>query len=74
METLNQLLPAISALPHAEKLQLMQWVAEHLTKEEGVETLAVADVPVRSPYDSFDAAEAARTATAVGPAQPGSVH
>jgi hypothetical protein len=54
---LRQLLPSVSALSHTEKLQLMQWLAEQVTKEEGIPVVLPAiEYPIWSPYDSFEAA------------------
>jgi hypothetical protein len=55
--SLRELLPSVSALPHSEKLQLMQWLAEQVTREEGIPViLPDIEYPVWSPYDSFEAA------------------
>jgi len=55
--TLAQLLPSLSALPHSEKLQLMTWLADQLTREEGVSPLiSGADYAVWTPYGSYEAA------------------
>ena len=56
--TLSQLLPSVQELPHTDKLQLMQWLATQLAREEGVALLnSNADYPVWSPHDSYEAAE-----------------
>jgi len=55
--TLLQLLPSVSALPHAEKVQLMQWLADQLAKDEGISPIVAGDeYPIWSPYDSYEAA------------------
>jgi len=55
--SLNQLLPSVQALPHAEKLQLLQWLAVQLANEEGLPLLSPdAEYPVWSPYDAHEAA------------------
>jgi hypothetical protein len=55
--TLSHLLPSLEALPRPEKLQLMEWLAAQLAKEEDVPLLSP-DIayPVWSPYDSHEAA------------------
>jgi hypothetical protein len=55
--TLLQLLPSVSALPHAEKVQLMQWLAEQLAREEGISPfISGEEHAVWSPFDSYEAA------------------
>ncbi len=55
--SLSQLLPSVEALPRTEKLQLMQWLAAQLAKEEGVPLLLPeGEYPVWSPYDAHEAA------------------
>ena len=55
--TLSQLLPSVQELPHADKLQLMQWLATQLANEEGVALLSSEETyPIWSPHDSYEAA------------------
>lgn len=55
--TLSQLLPSVQELAHSDKLQLMQWLATQLAREEGVDLLSPdAEYPVWSPHDSYEAA------------------
>ncbi len=54
---LTELLPAIHALPHADKLRLMQVLVVDLAHEEAM-TVPSVDLPhmVWAPYDAYDAA------------------
>ena len=55
--TLLPQLPSVSALPHSEKLQLLQWLSKQLTKDEGVTPLVSGiEYPVWSPHDAFEPA------------------
>jgi hypothetical protein len=55
--SLSQLLPYVQALPRLEKLQLMQWLAAQLAKEEGLPFLSPdVEYPTWSPYDTHEAA------------------
>ncbi len=54
---LAELLPAIQALPRAEKLRLTQLLIVELAHEEGVPLFEAGQTyPVWSPYDSYEAA------------------
>jgi hypothetical protein len=54
--SLDELLPTVQELPHADKLRLMQWLAARLAKEEGVPLLSPdMEYPVWSPYDAHEA-------------------
>ncbi len=54
--TLAELIPSISALPRADKLQLIQRLAADLVTEEQLEALSGKTVEYWSPHDSFQAA------------------
>lgn len=55
--TLNELLPTLHALPRADKLRLIQFLAADVASEEGV-TASQPDkaFPVWSPHEAFDGA------------------
>ena len=55
--SLTELLPAIHALPRADKLRLMQLLVAEIANEEAV-ALPPTDVPhaIWTPYDAYDAA------------------
>jgi hypothetical protein len=56
--SLTELLPIVHALPHADKLRLMQALVAELAQEEGIAlTDATTDYPIWSPYNAFDAAD-----------------
>ena len=56
--SLTELLPALQALPRADKLQAIQFLASELVREEEVTPLQPgASYPIWSPYDAFEAAE-----------------
>ncbi len=55
--TLNEVLPALHALPRAEKLRLIQLLAADVAIEESPAASDVnATYPVWSPHDAFDGA------------------
>ncbi len=55
--TLNELLPTLHALPRADKLRLIQFLAADVASEDGI---ATADpdktFPIWSPHEAFDGA------------------
>ena len=55
--SLNELLPVVQALPHLDKLRLMQWLAAQVALDEGL-SLMPPDIeyPIWSPYNSHEAA------------------
>ena len=57
MMSLTDLLPAIHALPHADKLRLMQVLLAEIASEEAV-AMPTTDTPhaIWTPYDAYDAA------------------
>jgi hypothetical protein len=57
--TLNELLPALQALPRADKLLVIQMMAAEVARADGV-GLTDADkaYPIWSPYDAFEGAAA----------------
>lgn len=56
--SLVEILPNIRALPRAERIRLIQLLAEDLASEEAMQVLATgAEYPVWSPFDSFAAAD-----------------
>jgi hypothetical protein len=55
--SLTDLVPAVQALPRADKLRLVQILVTDLAREEGVSILEGAvSYPVWTPYDAYDAA------------------
>jgi hypothetical protein len=53
-----ELIPALQALPRADKLRVIQFLAGDLALDEGAELLpAGASCPTWSPFDAFDAAK-----------------
>jgi hypothetical protein len=55
--SLTELLPAVGALPHSEKLCLLQYLANSLARDEGLpEIRASEEFAIWSPYDAFGAA------------------
>jgi hypothetical protein len=55
--SLADVLPAVRALPRADRLQLAQLLIVELAQEEGTPLLqAGASYPVWSPYEAFDGA------------------
>jgi hypothetical protein len=55
--TLPDLLPAVRALPRADKLRLIQWLAAELEEEESGSLLKAGAVyPIWTPLDAVDAA------------------
>ncbi len=57
--TLNELLPALHALPRADKLRLIQVLADDMAREEGITPGDTGKAfPVWSPYEAFDGAAA----------------
>jgi len=67
--TLADMIPAIRALPAADKLHLIRILAEELeAASDSVFTMAPdVEYPIYSPYDSFDAAKAVMDALANDP-------
>jgi hypothetical protein len=56
--SLTELLPAIHALPRADKLRLMQVLVAEIASEEAVALPSPAMVhTIWTPYDAYDAAE-----------------
>ena len=56
--SLAEILPNIQALPRADKLRLIQFLAQDLAEADAPLTLVPGGVyPVWSPYDAFDAAD-----------------
>jgi len=55
--SLTELLPAIHALPRADKLRLMQVLVSEIASEEAV-AIPTTDIlhPIWTPYDAYDAA------------------
>lgn len=55
--SITQLLPTVQAMPRAEKIQLIQWIATQLAQDEGVVALSP-DVKyaLLSPSESHEAA------------------
>jgi len=55
--SLTELVSAVQALPHADKLRLMQALVVELARDEGIPLLSdVKAYPIWTPYDAFDAA------------------
>jgi hypothetical protein len=55
--TLSELLPDLQALSRADKLRVIQMMAEDVAREEGVGAAEVSRAyPIWSPYDAFDGA------------------
>jgi hypothetical protein len=55
--SLTELVPAIRALPHADKLRLMQVLVIEIAREEDVPLLSPnMDYPIWSPYNAYEAA------------------
>ena len=55
--TLNELLPTLHALPRADKLRLIQFLAADVASEEGITTADLDKTfPVWSPHEAFDGA------------------
>jgi hypothetical protein len=52
-----ELMPTLLELNRADKLRVMQLLANELAKEEGVFFQDGAEYPVWSPYHSFEAAD-----------------
>ena len=56
--SLTELFPAITRLPRADKLRLMQFLVIDLAHEEGIPLLAAeAEYPMWTPLNAFDAAD-----------------
>jgi hypothetical protein len=52
-----EMMPELQALPRADKLRAIQFLATELAREERVDLLpAGASCPIWSPFDAFDAA------------------
>ena len=55
--SLTELLPVVQALPHADKLRLMQTLVVELARDEGVPLKSeIKAYPVWTPYEAFEAA------------------
>lgn len=55
--SLSELLPVVRALPHQEKICLLQFLANSLAHDEGLPDIRPgAEFPVWSPYEAFPAA------------------
>ncbi|HEY2154117.1 MAG TPA: hypothetical protein VGH33_00705 [Isosphaeraceae bacterium] len=57
MMNLGELLPAIQGLSRAEKIRLIQALADELAGEEGITIVSGSTFPVWSPHNAHDAAE-----------------
>ena len=55
--TFVEILPSIQALPRADRVRLMQYLATELAREEGVTSELEAIFPVWTPFNSGDAAQ-----------------
>ena len=56
--SLTELFPAISRLPRADKLRLMQFLVVDLAHEEGIPLFSAdAEYPMWTPLNAFDAAD-----------------
>ena len=55
--SLNEMLPSLRQLDHADKLRLVQFLVQELAREENALLKPDAAYPVWSPYESFDAAQ-----------------
>jgi hypothetical protein len=56
--SLAELMPALQALPRADKLQVIQVLAADLAREEAGELVPPgASCPIWAPFDAFDAAQ-----------------
>lgn len=56
--SLAELIPVLQALPHADKLRLLQFLAFDLAQEEGVSFLDPnITYPIWTPYNAFEAAD-----------------
>lgn len=54
---LTEMLPALQALPRADKLRLVQLLVVDLARDEGVPLVEVGTpYPIWTPYHAFDAA------------------
>ena len=54
---LTEMIPAVQALPRADKLRLIQLLVVELAREEGIPLIEVGtSYPIWSPHDAFDAA------------------
>jgi len=55
--SLADLLPEVHALPHPDKLRLLQFLADDLARAEGLsEVRPEATYPIWAPYDALEAA------------------
>jgi hypothetical protein len=53
----TEMIPAVRALPRADKLRLIQLLVVELAREEGIPPVkGDASYPIWSPYEAFDAA------------------
>ncbi len=56
--SLAEILPVLQALPHADKLRLLQFLVFDLAQEEGVSLLDPGlTYPIWTPYNAFEAAD-----------------
>jgi hypothetical protein len=56
--SLAELIPVLQALPHADKLRLLQFLVFDLAQEEGVSFLDPSiTYPIWTPYHAFEAAD-----------------
>lgn len=56
--SLVEILPTVHCLPRADKLRLIQFLAQELAEAEDPPVLVPGEeYPVWSPYDAFDAAD-----------------
>lgn len=54
---LHDLVPELSKLSRAEKLQVIQFLVSELAKEENLQLVPDQAYPAWTPYDSFEAAQ-----------------
>jgi hypothetical protein len=56
--SLAELIPVLQALPHADKLRLLQFLVFELAQEEGVSLLDPnLTYPIWTPFNAFEAAD-----------------
>lgn len=58
--TITEVLPALKALNHKDKIRAIQFLANEVAKEEGVFFEEGKTYAVYSPYESYEAAEQLR--------------
>ncbi len=69
--SLVELLPTVQALPHADKLRLVQLLIADIAREDGVPHVEAGNrLPIWSPYSAFDAAATLQKALEVEGAAP----